>query len=412
MKSQPNMQLSDPLAAVHGDSDFPSIICRETVRCSVKRGGQSLRAVILTGSMARGEETYSAQDGGVRVMGDAEFVLVFRDRGSVPSTVRMGEIRNEIENSLAAQRISCAVGLSAVPPSFLAKSRPHVFAYELRTWGKVLWGEPEILDLMPAFRTSDIPLEDAWRLLQNRVVEMLQFTHDFEGSRAALPAEMHYRALKLYLDMATSFLLFAGAYAPTYRQRVERLLELVPGEGKEGWPFPLDDFVQWVAACTDWKLRGGDGSTSRDANFWLKAVGCARQLWRWELACLTGTSCDTADRDLFTAWMEKQSYVQRISGWLFVMRHQGWLHSWRQWPRWARRAWQASPRYWIYLAASEFLFGLAQALESGTVEDGSHFSRVLDYLPLRKAELGKQGWREIAREISFNYYQLLVETRV
>jgi hypothetical protein len=362
--------------------------------------------------MARGEGTYITQDGGVRVMGDAEFLLVFRDRASVPSAGKMGGIRDDIENLLAAQGISCAVGLSAVPTSFLAESRPHVFAYELRSWGKVIWGEQEILNLMAAFKPSDIPLEDAWRLLQNRVVEMLQFPDDFTGIWTALPVETHYRTVKLYLDMATSFLLFAGAYSPTYRQRVEKLRELVPREDKENWPFPMEGFVQEVAACTDWKLGGTTEPTSWDSNFWLKAVLCARQLWRWELVRLSDAPSDAADRNLFSAWMQKQSYEQRLRGWLFVLRHEGWLHSWRQWPRWARRAWQASPRYWIYLAASEFLFGFAEALKSGTAEDGSQFSSVLDYLPLSRDRRDKSGWPEIAREIYFNYCQLLVETRL
>jgi hypothetical protein len=412
MKSQATMQLSDPLFAADGTSDIPSVICREAVRCSVKQGAQGLRAIILTGSMARAEGTYITQYGSTQVMGDAEFVLVFRDHASVPSAEQMGEIRKEIESSLAAQQISCAVGLSAVPPSFLTASRAHVFSYELRMWGKVIWGEPKILELMPMFQSSEIPLEDAWRLLQNRVVEMLQFTDDFVDIRAALPAKTHYRTVKLYLDMATSLLLFAGAYAPTYQQRMESLRELVPKKGKVDWPFSLENFVQEVASCTDWKLGGSTGPTSQDGNFWVKAVGCARQLWRWELVCLTGSNIDVADKDLFTAWMRRQAYEQRLRGWLFVMRHQGWLHSWRQWPRWACRAWQASPRFWIYLAASEFLFGLAGALESGTADDGDQFSKILDYLPLKREAHGTPGWREIAQEISFNYNQLLIETRI
>jgi hypothetical protein len=412
MRSQASQRVSDPPFTPDENNDPRSSICRDTVRCSLKRGGEGLEAIILTGSMARGEGTYITQDRGVRVLGDAEFVLIFRERASVPSAELMGAIRNDIENSLAAQGISCSVGLSAVPPSFLAESQPHMFAYELRTCGKVIWGESKILELMPAFGPSDIPLEDAWRLLQNRMVEMLQFSVGFELNQAALPAEMHYRAVKLYLDMATSFLLFAGAYAPTFRQRAERLRALDPGTGKQDWPFPLEGFVREVAACTDWKLGEGTGPMSRDGNFWVKAVACARQLWRWELVRLTGAASDATDRDLFLAWMQKQSYEQRLRGWLFTMRHEGWLHSWRQWPRWARRAWQASPRYWIYLATSEFLFGLAETLELGTVEDGSQFSRVLEYLPLRSHERCKAGWREIAREISFNYDQLLVETRV
>jgi hypothetical protein len=405
-------QLPDPPFTSAGNSDLSSIICRETVRCSVMQCVEGMRAIILTGSMARGEGTYFTVDGGVRVMGDAEFVLIFRDQSSIPSAERISGIRNDIEGSLAAVGISCVVGLSAVLPSFLSESLPHVFAYELRVCGKVIWGEPEILQLMPAFRPSDVPLEDAWRLLQNRMVEMLQLPDDFGGNRTALTPEMHYRTVKLVLDMATSFLLFAGSYAPTFQQRLVRMRELVSGKSKEDWPFPLESFAQEVECCTHWKLGRKIEQSSPEVIFWVKAVAYAQQLWRWELARLSGASRESCDRDLFTAWMRKQPYKQRLRGWLFVLRHQGWLGSWRQWPRWARRAWQASPRYWIYLAASEFLFVLAVALQSGVAEDSSRFIGVLDYLPLRRDIRGKPGWLEIAREISFNYYQLLVETRV
>ena len=254
MRIQARQKVSDPLFPLDENSDPSSVICQQTVYHSVKNSGQGLRAIVLTGSIARGEGTYIKEDGGVRVMGDAEFVLVFRDRSSVPLADHVDRIRDDIENSLEAQGIFCIVGLSAVTPSFLSESRPHLFAYELQTWGNVIWGEQEILGLMTAFRPSDIPLEDAWRLLQNRMVEMLQFPDDLEGGLTPLPAKTQYRTVKLYLDMATSLLLFAGAYAPTLRQRVERLREIASMTAKEDWPFPLEGFIQEVAGCTDWKL--------------------------------------------------------------------------------------------------------------------------------------------------------------
>src|ERR1017187_91484 len=102
MRSQASQQRSDPPFAPDGKSDTASVICRETVHHSVKNGGEGLRAIILTGSMARSEETYIQQNDGVRVMGDAEFVLVFRDRISVPPAETMARTRDRIEKSLVA----------------------------------------------------------------------------------------------------------------------------------------------------------------------------------------------------------------------------------------------------------------------------------------------------------------------
>src|ERR1035438_6949408 len=112
MRSQASQQRCNPPFAPDGNRDTASAICQETVHHFVKDGSQGLRAIILTGSMARGEGTFIPNDNGVRVMGDAEFVLVFRDRASVPPAERVDEIRHDIENSLVDLGILCAVGLS------------------------------------------------------------------------------------------------------------------------------------------------------------------------------------------------------------------------------------------------------------------------------------------------------------
>src|SRR5262249_55105870 len=55
--------------------------------------------------------------------------------------------------------------------------------------------------------------------------------------------------------------------------------------------------------------------------------------------------------ELMETWMSHQSFSSRLRGWAYVVRQQGWLSSWRQWPRWLRMVMIASPRYWIYQAA-------------------------------------------------------------
>ena len=62
-------------------------IREEATRYFRDRYGGDLRALILTGSMARGEETIVERDGVQRVLGDAEFLLIFHDsaRRTIPN---------------------------------------------------------------------------------------------------------------------------------------------------------------------------------------------------------------------------------------------------------------------------------------------------------------------------------------
>jgi hypothetical protein len=415
MKTQVSQPQSNALGESRPADDPGSSICQETVRLCVDQCGSGLRAIILTGSLARDEGTFVRQSQFWRVMGDAEFVLVFKDRARVPNSERIAVLRLEVEHSLASKGVLCEIGLSAVNPTFLTGSRPHIFSYELKACGRVAWGEPKILALIPDFQPSDIPLEDAWRLLQNRIVEMLEFPRDFEGKSGALPAEVHYRTVKLYLDMATSLLLFAGGYSPGYREREKRLSALFTVNQGNSWPFPMEDFVQQVAACTEWKLGGGAAFACGSWDFWEGAIAHARQLWRWELVRLTSAEPAASDQKLFAAWMKKQPRYERLRGWLYALRNQGYRRSWQRRSHWARHLWRASPRYWIYAAASELLFRLPEILQSaGGPDTWEHPLReIRAYLPLQTAEVQQPPkWKDIASEIWSNYARLLIETRI
>lgn len=400
--------LPPELAPEAHHAQLKAAICRETTRACVGECGSNLRSIILTGSHARNEGTFISRGEAWKVLGDAEFVLVLQSRHRVPVTSQTELLRSRIQDALAAQQIDCEIGLSPVEPAFLRKIRPSIFAYELKTCGQVIWGEPQILDLMPRFEIADIPLEDGWRLLQNRIVEMVDLPREMPTE---LPRQMYYRAVKLYLDMATSLLVFASAYAPQYREREQRLRALTAGKEARSWPFAMDAFTEIVSACTQWKLNGDQIGSEATWNFWKDAVTYSHQLWRWELMIMTGCGPQPTDRELMQAWMTQQPFRDRLRGWLFALRAQGWVRSWRDWRRWLRHAPQASPRYWVYTAASEFLFSIPLALESGRSCDNRQWKNSLECLPLRTKRFESPDYYQIASEISFNYTTLLRETR-
>jgi hypothetical protein len=288
----------------------------------------------------------------------------------------------------------------------------------------VVWGEPQILSLIPAFSPSDIPLEDGWRMLCNRMVELIEVIDSWVEKPLDPSPSGRYRMLKLYLDMATSFLLFQGAYAPTYRERAERLRALADDAGvnRKG-PFPLRGFAERVTFCTQFKLQGGDRVEARavaeplEGMFsWAELVAYAKGIWRWELERLTDEPHQLSERELMRSWMRRQPAHKRLRGWASALRRRGWYRSWRQWPHWIKLGWRASPRYCVYAAASELLFRLPVILsgDGPGPEVDAHLRRIRSWLPVAgdlSATGGNLGWRDVAADIAWNYRAFVKATR-
>jgi len=393
-------------------------ICKETASVCEQTYGKDLRSVILGGSLARDEGTFVREGGSWKALGDAEFFLIFHQERALPETSATTSAVEGIEASLRAQGITTHIQLSAVHPDYLRKLPPHILTYELKTTGKVIWGDTSILSLIPAFTSADIPLEDAWRLLANRIVEQLEVAEMLGGGPEAVPPPVHYRAVKLFLDMATSLLVFLRAYQPSYRERAEalqRLADRLPQA--RSLPFPIGGFSERVSTCTRFKLQDGTlGNQTDPASLvlWEEAATYAHQLWRWELTQLAGCQDTLPDHETMRMWMKQQSPAKRLRGWAYVLRRCGWYHSWRLWPHWLRKGWQASPRYWVYAAASELFFQLPKLVHTGQNESRwqSHSNELRSRLPVPGSPSGRpNGWEKLASQITWNYHQFVEMTR-
>jgi hypothetical protein len=408
-----------------GPGKFERILCEAVVRLCTQEYGNRLEGVILTGSLARGEGTFVPNDEGCRLLGDAEFFLVFGENATPASASELLVLRARIEKELSRLRLECHLSLAAVQPGYLRGLQPSMFAYELRACGRVLWGNPQLLSMIPAFSPGEIPREDAWRTLCNRMIEMLEAVADLETPAKKLGPALFYRTVKLCLDMAASFLLFAGKYKPSYRERAQSLRALAEDSaGPEALPFDLRKFSGRVSACTEWKLSGTGsekflqalGGDEAALVFWEEAVGYARLLWHWEMQQLTRVQGQASPRELLQKWMSLQPPSACLRGWLYVLRKQGWHRSWRHWPQWVARAWKGSPRYWIYAVATELFFRLpCLVLRPGQTEEIEAARRKLgSWLPVTiEAKTGAELvlWRQRVLEVVMNYNRFLVETR-
>jgi hypothetical protein len=380
-----------------------------TARIAVKRFGSALRAVVLTGSLARNEGSFVRKGPQWKLLGDADFFLVFHEGRSLPASLDIDAIRGEIRNALAELGIEATVGLGSVYGSYFLNLPPHIATYELRSCGQVAGGESDILSLVPLFGPAEISLEDAWRMLANRMIELIEVVASEPEAIAVFSPETQYRVMKLFLDMGTSYLVFAGRYSPTYREREATLRDLVNRESVQvDAPFPLREFADRVTSCTEMKLEGQP--IENDPEKWMRdAVLFARLLWKWELVRLTGETRQASDSQLMASWMKRQPLKSKLRGWASTVRRCGGQRSWPQWSRWLRLGWKASPRFWVYHIAAEVFFQLPVTSRQ---EHRAEFAlaRLAAKLPLSNRESGNEEWRSIAQVTAFNYRRLLEQT--
>jgi hypothetical protein len=399
-------------------------ICEGVARHANAHFPRRLRSIVLTGSLARSEATCLERTESFEILGDAEFFLVFVDKADLPCSSEIESVAREAEATLREQAIHCHVSLGAVRPRYFRRLRPNVFSYELAACGQVVWGDREILNLIPSFSPVEIPLEDGWRTLCNRLIEQLEAVEEVSARPSACTL-LHYRTVKLYLDMTTSLLVFLKAYEPSYLRRAEKLnLLACDPSGKERFPFPLPPFAEQVAACTAYKLSGTTHAQllpSKDdlagvLSFWKRSVSFARQLWRWELTRLTGGWEPFSDYVLMKKWMGTQPLSHRVRGWLHVVRKCGWVRSRSHWLRWAKVGWRGSPRYCLYEVASHASFRLPEIVgesEGRTVSD-PYWRTLCAGVPLCEAAKDNGNgttWQEVVRSVAANYRDFLTDTR-
>jgi len=389
-----------------------NLIANEVARVATRELGPALRALIQTGSLAREEGTFVRRAGRWEVLGDAEFLVVLVDDTDWSG---VSALESAAEKALLDAGIACRPEITATSTSYLRGLRPHIFAYELKACGRVLAGDPGILALVPSFPPEEIPLEDGWRLLSNRMVEMLDWPSALPGPGDPLPEAVAYRTIKLCLDAATSLLLFQRAYAPSYRARAERMRQL-GSEGGVDLPLPLREFAAVVEELTQLKLDSERSSPRLDWALWRRVVSWAHSLWCFELARLLGTPVPLLV-DSSRQLGRRQPLPERVRGWLYVWRAEGWLRGVKILPRITGRFWWGSPRYQLYGAAAELFADLPNLVPVApqTKENDRRWHslrRALPLTPPRAADVPvRPAWQGLAADILWNYRRFLLKTR-
>jgi hypothetical protein len=378
-------------------------VCSEVFR-------DRLEAIILTGSLARNEATIITGTNSWSLLGDADFLLVLRKHAPKIDDAALRNAAAAIEARLERAGGAAVIGLGSVSNSYFHSLPAHGFTYELKNCGKVIWGNESTLDRIPSYSAGELSKEDAWRTLCHRMIELLISTEDTSLREGRVTFAVAYATLKLYLDIATSYLIFVGHYQATYQAREQALRELSTFFGSDA-PFDLKEFSACLSRCTEWKLRGLPAQ-ELEWTFTERAIAYALQLWFWEAAQLGSAYSDCRIDTLVRLAASRQTAIQRVRGWASLLRRSGWIESWRNWPRWARLSVAATPRYLIYEVATQLFTHLPSFLQNRRHLSDVDWNELRRKLPqISPAPPNRPvGWRTLVGDLRRNYKEYLYGT--
>lgn len=387
------------------------------------------QSIVLTGSFARDEGSVLATSNRFRVLGDMEFMVVFPlgvDRG--PLQESLDQHAERLKRELSSRGVDCDLEFRAITSEYFRALRPHIFGYELLAHGRTVWGDATFLSAIPKFPRRAIPKWDAWRMLNNRIVEQLEWIGQITSYSPDKLLYIYYQLIKCHIDLATSLLVFAERYEDTYAARSRAFAEWAAEEDSHKEVKFLRLLAQRVTACTAFKLNPNSAAIPLSVRVsaldhedfrgdlrqaLIDLVPLVRETWRWEAEALAhnANSPELTDASLQSAVLRMQPMGEKCRGWAKLLNMPTVRQEPGFWGRFVRLAFQGSPRYLVYGVAAQLFFQLPSALSNGGATDAA---ADLDWqLPVRFAgnECQRGPWWRL-REDVMKSWRLFLRTHL
>ncbi len=318
-------------------------------------GTDALEAVILTGSAARGEASVLVTDDGFRLLGDLEFIVIVRPPIDWPAVRRrMAALSHRATHLVGCEGGGASIEYGPAGTGYFRRTiRPCIFAYDLRTYGKVVWGRQDILTEIRPFGIEDIPPDDALKLVMNRMMEVALFEELASDATVCAVQDRAYHLSKVILDLAGSALTFMGQYIAPYRDRSGAFRSLLDAEPALRAALPMPEqfltALDWAATCKLAPTASLLAPPHMIATAY-RQVEWGRGLWLWEMQRLAGLQDADFGMALET-YVSRESMLERLKGWMKFLRHPLRPAGALSWPRVIRLLRRASPQTLTYAAA-------------------------------------------------------------
>ena len=189
----------------------------------VNKAISSVKSIILYGGYGRNEGSwYQNSDGVYKPYNDYDILLV---NGNKVEPHVLSTLKKKILKKINIKWID----LSQKSTTELKSLKPSIFNYDLKYASKVISGQKNILENIPEFDASMLPLEEANILFRTRMWTLLG-SLDGNGFKSNLTGDdsrfFRNQMAKAILSIVDICLLQKGAYHYSYKERVKRFQEL------------------------------------------------------------------------------------------------------------------------------------------------------------------------------------------
>lgn len=202
----------------------------------------NVNSLILVGSFGRGEGSVLLEDAVLKPINDYDIVLITNTKC------------NHAKLKQLSRYIVRKIGIRLVDLVPLRKDILHelpctMFNYDLKNGGYIFYGDREILELVPQYDPTQMPLDEGKRLLFNRMICLLESYSEEFRERELNDSEKFFlvnQTSKAILACCDSSLLLKGKYHHSYAEKNERFSKIFKNDGK---------MVFLVQQATNFKLK-------------------------------------------------------------------------------------------------------------------------------------------------------------
>jgi len=218
----------------------------------LKIANNQIIAIILYGSYGRGEGAFFLdKKNNIRTYNDFDLVLV------VNKTID-DSIINKISISLNDKLDVKWIDISQKTKKKLQKLKLTIFNFDLKNGSRVIYGDTEILNNLPSYDVTKLPLKEAETLYFTRIWAFLGSLPIDGFERELIGEEIRFyrnQMAKAVLAVVDILLLQKKCYDSSYRKRTQKAIGLFSDN---------TNFVKWATWAIDEKCNPKDKTISVD----------------------------------------------------------------------------------------------------------------------------------------------------
>ncbi len=287
-------------------------------------GEDQVRSIYLCGSFANNEGTVLiGEKEKPIILSDIDMAVVTDDVDTLKRIYGKRRILSErAQRSMPGIYFEGNIDIGVMTPGDLNSLPPSPGVYEMRNNGVVLYGDPQVLSIIPDYSRGDISGYQGLVLLENRMASLLGTL--VEPARSELSGYMKgwYQISRVYTDLALAAICITGDYVSGYRARMNYLKEERNNELMRR--FISSDLLDKMKIWTEFKLKpdmtsGVNNEEEAVIKSGVVAAGDIFNLWRNTGSYLAKDISDpnptTPADKLLESYRERKFHPDHLRAW-------------------------------------------------------------------------------------------------